>query len=173
MAIDPAFLEGDPIEPQIALLDHVKTEQAGLGEADCRPMQRPTITKKDDVADPPADHQPFKELRPLVLAAAKIHRSGKPPERPISAVKINPVDGGAALRKRPPETLEEACRHSLQKQKAAAGGHELHHRPPAGFADSALLTATSGRFPTQASTRSERALRRSYSDLVNLDHFAG
>src|SRR5260370_18001395 len=105
MAIAPAFLEGDPIGSQIALLDHVKTQQAGLGKADCRPMQRPTVTKKDDVADPLADHQPFEKLRPLVLAAAKIHRSGKPPERPISAVKINPVDGVAPVRTRPPDHL--------------------------------------------------------------------
>src|SRR5712671_5029004 len=161
MAIDAAFLKGDPIGPQIALLDHVKTQQTVFGDADCRAMQRPTITKKDDVADPLIDHQPFEKLRPFVLAAAKIHRSRKPPERAIAAVKINPVDSVAAVRKRPPETLEEACRHSLQKQKAAAaGGRELHHRPPAGFADSALLTATSGRFPTQALARSERALRR-------------
>src|SRR6266404_3719171 len=173
MAIDAAFLEGDPIGPQIALLDHVKTQQAGFGDADRRAMQRPTITKEDDVADPLVDHQPLEKLRPFVLAAAKIHRSRKAPERPISAVKINPMDGVAAVCKRPPETLEEACRHSLQKQKAAAGGRELHHRTPASFADSALLTATSGRFPTQALSRSGRALRRSYPDLVNLGHLAG
>jgi hypothetical protein len=108
-----------------------------------------------------------------VLAAAKIHRSGKPPERPISAVKINPVDGVAALRKRPPETLEEACRHSLQKQKAAAGRRGFQHRLPARFADSAVLTATNARLPTEAPSRSGRVLRRSNPDLVNLGHVAG
>src|ERR1700730_5883580 len=165
MAIDAAFLKGDPIGPQIALLDHVKTQQTGFGDADCRAMQRPTITKKDDVADPFIAHQPFENLRPFVLAAAKIHRSRKPPERAVAAVKINPMDSVAAVCEHPPEVLEEAGRHSLHKQKAAAGGRELHHRPPAGFADSALLTATSSRFPTQAPSRSERALRRSNSHL--------
>src|SRR5216683_2867316 len=148
MAIDAAFLKGDPIGPQIALLDHVKTQQTGFGDADCRAVQRPTIPKKDDVADALIDHQPFEKLRPFVLAATKIHRSRKPPERPISAVKINPVDGVAAVRKRPPETLEEACRHSLQKQKTAAGRRDLYHRPPERFADSVVLTATNARFPS-------------------------
>src|SRR6266404_9948149 len=173
MAIDAAFLEGDPIGPQIALLDHVKTQQAGFGDADRRAMQRPTITKEDDVADPLVDHQPLEKLRPFVLAAAKIHRSRKAPERPISAVKINPVDGVAAVCKRSPETLEEACRHSLQKQKAAAGRRDLYQRPPERFADSVVLTATNARLPTEAPSRSGRVLRRSNPDLVNLGHVAG
>ena len=121
MTVDPAFLEGDPIGPQIALLDHMNSQCAPLGDADGSSVQRPAIAEQDNVADRPLDDQPIEKLRPFFRTAAKIHGSRQPPECSIAAVEINPVNRVAALDERLSETLEKSRRHPLQEKKAPAG----------------------------------------------------
>ena len=121
MAVDPAFLEGDPIRPQIALLDHVNSQCAPLGDADGSSVQRPAIAEQNDVADRPLDDQPIEKLRPFLRTAAKIHGSRQPPECPITAVEINPVNRVAAPDERLTQTLEKSRGHPLQEKKAPAG----------------------------------------------------
>ncbi len=121
MTIDPAFLEGDPIGPQIALLDHVNSQSAPLGDADGSSVQRPAIAEQNYVADRPVDDQPVEKLRPFFRTAAKIHSARQPPECPIAAVEINPVNRVAALDERLPEALEKSRGHPLQEKKAPAG----------------------------------------------------
>jgi hypothetical protein len=113
MTIDPVLLEGDPIGPQVALLDHVNSQGAALGDADGSAVQRPAIAKQDDVADPLLDDQPIEKVRPFFRTAAKIHRSWQSPECPIASVEINPGNRMAALGERLSETLEKSRRHPL------------------------------------------------------------
>ena len=94
---------------------------AALGDADRRAVQRPAIAEQNDVADRPLDDQPIEELRPFFRTAAKIHGSRQPPECPVAAVEIDPVNRVAALGERLPEALEKSRRHPLQKKKASAG----------------------------------------------------
>ena len=127
VAIDPAFLECDPIRPQIALLDDVNTQPAPLADADGSSMQRPAIAEQNNVADRPLDNQPVEKLRPFFRTAAKIHGTGQPPECAIAAVEINPVNRVAAPDERLPETLEKSRRHPLQEKKAPA---RVYQCPP-------------------------------------------
>ena len=121
MTIDPAFLEGDPIRPQVALLDHVNSQSAPLGDTDGGSVQRPAIAEQNDVADRPLDEQPVEKLRPFFRTAAKIQGSRQPPKCSITAVEINPPNRVAAPDERLPEALEKSRRHPLQEKKPAAG----------------------------------------------------
>jgi hypothetical protein len=121
MTVDPAFLEGDPIRPQVALLDDVNSQCAPLGGPDGGSVQRPAIAKQNDVADRPLDYQPIEKLRPFFRTAAKIRGARQPPKCSIAAVEINPVNCVAALDERLPETLEKSRCHPLQEKKAPAG----------------------------------------------------
>jgi hypothetical protein len=121
MTIDPTFLEGDPIRPQVALLDHVNSQRAPPGDSDGSSVQRTAIAKQNDVADRSIDDQPVEKLRPFFRTAAEIHGSRQPPKCPITAVEINPVNCVAALDERLPETLEKSRGHPLQEKKAPAG----------------------------------------------------
>src|SRR5439155_17370833 len=80
MTIDPAFLEGDPIRPQIALFHYVNSQCARLGDSHGGSVQRPAIAKQNDVADRPLNDQPIEELRPFFRTSAKIHGPWEPPE---------------------------------------------------------------------------------------------
>jgi hypothetical protein len=121
MTIDPALLEGDPIGPQVALLDDVNAQCAALGDANGGSVQRPAIAKEDDIADRPLDDQPVEKLWPFFRTAAKIHSSREPPERPVAAVEIHPVNRVATPDERLSETLEKSRCHPLQEKKAPAG----------------------------------------------------
>ena len=113
--------EGDPIRPQIALLDHVNSQRAVLGDPDGRSVQRPAIAEEDNVADRPIEYQPIEKFRPFLRSAAKIHGSRQPPECSITAVEVNPVNRVAALGECVAEALEKSCGHPLQGKKAPAG----------------------------------------------------
>jgi len=121
MTVDPAFLEGDPIRPQVTLLDHVNSQRAPPGDSDRSSVQRTAIAEQNDVADCSIDDQPVEKFRPFFGTAAEIHGSRQPPECPITAVEINPVNCVAALDERLPETLEKSRGHPLQEKKAPAG----------------------------------------------------
>jgi hypothetical protein len=121
MTVDPAFLEGDPIGPQIPLLDDVDPQGAGFGDAYRGAVQGPAIAEQDDVADLAFDDQPIEELRPFFRTAAKIRGSRQSPECSVTAIKIYPVNRMAALGERLSEALEEAGRHALEEKKAPPG----------------------------------------------------
>src|SRR5260370_41800391 len=124
MTVDPAFLEGDPIGAQVALLDHVNSQGTPLGDADGSSVQRPAIAKQNDVADRPLDNQPVEKLRPFLRTAAKIHGSRQAPECSIAAVEINPVNRVTAPDESLSETLDKSRCHPLPKKKAPAGADQ-------------------------------------------------
>src|SRR5689334_4335409 len=113
MTIHPAFLKGDPIRPQVTLLDYVNSQRTALGNPYCGAVQRPAIAEQDDVADRPFDDQPIEKFRPLLRTAAKIDASREPPECPVAPIKINPANRVAALGESPTEALEKSRRHPL------------------------------------------------------------
>jgi hypothetical protein len=84
-------------------------------------VQRPAIAEQDNVADRPLDDQSIEKLRPFFRTAAEIHGSRQPPECPVTAVEIDPVNRVAALDEHLPETLEKSRGHPLQEKKAPAG----------------------------------------------------
>src|SRR5262249_45214089 len=129
MTIHAAFLERDPVGPQIPLLDDMYSQGAALGDTDGRAMQWSAIAKKDHVADCPVDGQPIEKFRPCFRAPAKIDASRKPPEGPIAAVEIHPVNRMAAPGERLSEPCEKARCHSLQEQKAATGANQRPVHP--------------------------------------------
>jgi len=89
------------------------SQQPFLRDADRGAMKRPAVAKKDDVADRLFDYQLVEKVRPLMLPAAKVHRSRQPPKGAVTAIKINAVNSVTALSERPAQTLEKSCRHAL------------------------------------------------------------
>ena len=134
VAVDPAFLKGDPVRAHIAFFDDVDPHRARLGDADGGAMQRPAVAEQDEIADRLVDHQAIEKFRPFMLAAAKVDRAGPAPERPVAAVEIDPVHGVAARRERGTQIFEKSGRHPLQKEKGAIGGGHFYHGPPARLA---------------------------------------
>ncbi len=121
MAVDAAFLEGDPVRAHISFFDDAHADRPRFGDANGRAMQRPAVAEQDEIADCFVDDQTVEKFRPFMLAAAEVDRTRKSPECLVSAVEINAVYGVAPRCERLPETFEKSRRHPLQEQKGAIG----------------------------------------------------
>ena len=115
MAVDAAFLEGDPVGAHIPFFDDVHADCPRFGDANGRAMQRSAVAEQNEITDRLVDNQTVEKLRPFMLAAAEVDRTGKPPECLVAAVEINPVYGVAPCRERLPETFEKSRGHPLQE----------------------------------------------------------
>jgi hypothetical protein len=115
MAVDAALLEGDPIGAHIPFLDDVHADRPRYCDPNGRTMQRPAVAEQNEITDRIVDDQAVEKLRPLMLAAAEVDRTRKPPECLVAAVEINPVYSVAPRRERLSETREKTRGHPLQE----------------------------------------------------------
>jgi hypothetical protein len=93
-----------------------------LRNTDRGAMERPAVTEQDDVADCLVDDQPFKEVRPLLLAGTKIDCSRQSPKFAIAAVEIDPMHVVATASNACPRRWKNRAASPHKKRKPLSAG---------------------------------------------------
>src|SRR5688500_3522169 len=128
--VGAAAPQGDPIRPEIALLEHTHGNAARARQLDRDAVVRPAVAEQDDVGNGGLMQEDAEKAPPFGEAAAEIHRAELWPENPVAAAQIDSVYRVAPAGDLAPEPHEKGSCQALQEKKRPLAAETHHHRAP-------------------------------------------
>jgi hypothetical protein len=117
LVVGSFFIDGEPVRPEVALLENMNSDLPPLGFGNSQLMQGAGFAKKNKVSHVVDLDKLAEKSRPLVIAAAIIGSSGPSPKQTVAYAEIDAQATVAAGLQLVSQSGEKRGSHALQEQK--------------------------------------------------------